>query len=79
MEESTNNAKFITGNSVSGRKKKNTSAELVESENSNINERIKCGKNCTILTGSKQDALVRKNASEAASTLIKVCNKPLLN
>ena len=36
--------------------------------NSNINEGIKCGKNCTILTRNKQDALVRKNTSEAAST-----------
>ena len=54
-------------------------AEVVESGKSNINEGIKCGKNCTILTGNKQDALVRKNASEVASTPTKVCNKPLLN
>ena len=45
------------------------------SENSNTNERIKGGKNCTILTRNKQDAPVRKTASEAAN----VCNKPLLN
>ena len=54
-------------------------AEVVESGKSNINEGIKCGKNCTILTGNKQDALVHKNASEEASTPTKVCNKPLLN
>ena len=51
----------------------------MESGNSNINEGIRCGKNCTILTGNKQDALVCKNASEAASISTKVCNKPLLN
>ena len=51
----------------------------MESGNSNINEAIKCGNNCTILAGNKQDALVRKNASEAASTPTKICNKLLLN
>ena len=51
----------------------------MESWNSNINEGIKCGKKCTILTGSKQDSLVRKNPSEGASTPTKICNKPLLN
>ena len=79
VEKSTNKAKFITDNRVSRREKKKTYAEVVESENSNTIERIKGGKNCTILTGNKQDALVRKNASEAASTPTKVCNKPLLN
>ena len=47
----------------------------MESGNRNINEGIKCGKNCTILTGNKQDALVCKNAFEAASTPTKICNK----
>ena len=51
----------------------------MESGNSSINEGIKCGKNCIILTGNKQDALVCKNASETASLSTKVCNKPLLN
>ena len=78
MEESTNKAGLITGNRVSRRKKK-TYAEVVEYGNSNINEGIKGGKNCTILTGNKQDPLVCKNASEAASTPAKICNKPLLN
>ena len=31
------------------------------------------------MSGNKQDALVHKNTSEAASTPAKVCNKPLLN
>ena len=31
------------------------------------------------LTVNKHDTLIRKNASEAANTLTKVCNKPLLN
>ena len=79
MEKSSNKAKFITDNRVSRRKKKKTYAEVVESGNSSINERIKCGKTCTILTGNKQDALVCKNASETASLSTKVCNKPLLN
>ena len=79
MEESTNKARFITDNRVSRRKKKKTYAEVVEYGNSNINEGIKCGKNCTILTGNKQDPLVCKNASEATSTPTKICNKPLLN
>ena len=51
----------------------------MESGNSNINEAIKCGKNCAVLTGNRQDALVCKNASEAASAPTKICNKPLLN
>ena len=50
----------------------------MEYGNSNINEGIKCCKNCTILTGNKQDPLVCKNASEAG-TPTKICNKPLLN
>ena len=79
MEESTNKARFITDNRISRRKKKKTYAEVVESRNSNINEGKKCGKYWTILTGNKQGALVRKNASEAASTPTKTCNKPLLN
>ena len=79
VEESTNKATFITDNPVSRRKKKKTYAEVVESGNSNIYEGIKCGKNCTIFTGNKPDAPVRKNASEAASTPIKVFNKHLLN
>ena len=79
VEESTNKARFITDNRVSRRKKKKVYAEVVESRNSNINEGIECGKNCTILTGNKQDALVHKNASEAASNPTKICNKPLLN
>ena len=79
VEQSTNKAKFITDNRVSRRKKKKTYAEVVESSNSNRNEGIKVGENCTILTENKPDALVRKNASEAASTPTKVCNKPLLN
>ena len=79
VEESTNNSGFITDNRISRRKKKKTYAEVVEYGNTNINEGIKCGKNCTILTGNKQDALVCKNASEAASTPAKICNKPLLN
>ena len=79
MEKSSNKAKFITDNRVSRRKKKKTYAEVVESGNSIINEGIKCGKSCTILTGNKQDALVCKNASETASISTKVCNKPLLN
>ena len=37
------------------------------------------GKNSTILIANKHDALVCKNASEAANTPTKVCNKPLLN
>ena len=78
MEESTNDVRFITDNHISLRKKK-TYTEVVESGNSNINEGKKCSKTCTILTGNKQDALVRKNASEAASTPTKTCNKPLLN
>ena len=79
MEESTNKAGFLTDNRVSRRKKKKTYAEVVESGNSTINEGIKCSKNCTILTGNKQDALVCKNASEAVSTPTKICNKLLLN
>ena len=79
MEESTNKASFITDNRILRRKKKKTYAEVVESGNSNINERKKCGKNCTILTGNKQDALGRKDAFEAASKPIQTCNKPLLN
>ena len=79
MEESTNKARFITDNRVSRRKKKKMYAQIVQSGNSNKNEGKECGKNCTILTGNKQDALVRKNASEAASTPTKTCNKPLLN
>ena len=79
VEESTNKTRFITDNCVWRRKKKKTYAEVVEPGNSNTNEGIKCGKNCTILTGNKQDALVRKNASEAAGTPTKICNKPLLN
>ena len=51
----------------------------MEYGNSNINEGIKSGKNCTILTGNKQDPLVCKNTSEAASTPTKICNKSLLN
>ena len=51
----------------------------MESGNSNINEGKKCDKNCTILAGNKQDALVRKSTSEAASTPTKTCNKPSLN
>ena len=51
----------------------------MESGNSNINKGIKCGKNCTILTRNKLDALIRKNASEAVSTPTKFCNKSLLN
>ena len=79
VEESTNKASFITDNRILRRKKKKTYAEVVESGNSNINERKKCGKNCTILTGNKQDALGRKDAFEAASKPIQTCNKPLLN
>ena len=51
----------------------------MESGNSNINEGIKYSKNCAVLTVNKHDALVRKNASEAANTPPKACNKPLLN
>ena len=51
----------------------------MESGNSNINEEKKCGKNCTILTGNKQDSLGRKDAFEATSAPTKTCNKPLLN
>ena len=79
VEKSSNKAKFITDNLASRRKKKKTYAEVVESGNSSINEGIKCGKNCTILTGNKQDTLVCINASETASISTKVCNKPLLN
>ena len=79
VEESTNKARFITDNRISRREKKKTYTEVVESGKSNINEGKKCRKNCTILTGNKQDALVRKNASEAASTPTKTCNKFLLN
>ena len=79
VEESTNKARFITDNRISRRKKKKTFAEVVESGNSKINEGKMCGKNCTILTGNKRDALGRKNAFEAASTPTKTCNKPLLN
>ena len=79
MEESTNKARFITDNRVSRRKKKKMYAQIVQSGNSNKNEGKECGKNCTILTGNKQDALVRKNASEAGSTPTKTRNKPLLN
>ena len=78
MEESTNKAGLITGNRVSRRKKK-TYAEVVEYGNSNINEGIECGKNCTILIRNEQDPLVCKNASEAASIPTKICYKPLLN
>ena len=45
----------------------------------NINEGKKCGKNCTILTGNKQDALGHIDAFEAATKPTKSCNKPLLN
>ena len=79
VEESTNKAGFITVNRLSRRKKKKTYAEVVQDGNSNINERIKCGKNCTILTGNKQDPLFCKNTPETASTPTKICNKPLLN
>ena len=79
MEKSSNKAKFITYYRVSRRKKKKTYAEVVEPGNSRINEGIKCGKNCTILTENKQDTLVCKNASETASISTKVCNKPFLN
>ena len=79
MEKSSNKAKFITDNRVSRRKKNKTYAEVVESVKSNINEGIKCSKNCTILTGNMQDALAFKNASEAASISIKVSDKSLLN
>ena len=79
VEESTSKARFITNNCISKRKKKKTYSEVVESGNSNINEGKKCGKNCTILTGNKQDALGRKDAFEATSTPTKTCNKPLLN
>ena len=79
VEKSSYKAKFITYNRVSRRKMKKTYAEVVESGNSSINEGIKCGKNCTILTGNKQDVLVCKNASEAASISNKVYNKSLLN
>ena len=79
VEESTNKARFITDNRISRRKRRKTYAEVVESGNSNINEAIKSGKNCTTLAENKQDALVRKNASEAASTSTKICNKLLLN
>ena len=51
----------------------------MESENSNINEGIKCNKNCTILPINKCDAIVHKNSSEAANTPTKLCNRPLLN
>ena len=78
VEESTNKARFITDNRISRRKKKKTYAEVVESGNSKINEGKMCGKNCTILTGNKRDALGHKNAFEAASTPTKTCNKPLL-
>ena len=43
-----------------------------------LNEGKKCGKNCTILTGNKQDKLGHKDAFEAASKPTKTCNKPLL-
>ena len=79
MEESTNKARFITDNRISRRNRRKTYAEVVESGNSNINEAIKSGKNCTTLAENKQDALVRKTASEAASTSTKICNKLLLN
>ena len=79
VKESTNKVRFITDNRVSRRKKKKTYAEAADSGNSNINEGITYGKNCTILAGIKKDALFCKNASEAASTPTKVCNKPLLN
>ena len=79
VEESTNKARFITDNRILRRKKKKTYAEVAESGNSNINEGKKCGKNCTIVTGNKQDALGRKDAFEAASKPTKTCNKPLLN
>ena len=79
VEESTNKARFITDNRISTRKKKKAYAEVVESGNSSINEGKKCGKNCTIHTGNKQDALGRKDAFEAASKPTKTCNKPLLN
>ena len=79
VEESTNKARFITDNRISTRKKKKAYAEVVESGNSSINEGKNCGKNCTIHTGNKQDALGRKDAFEAASKPTKTCNKPLLN
>ena len=74
--ESTNKVRFITDNDVSRRKKKKTHTEVVDSGNSNINEGKKCVKNCTKLPESKQDELVCKNSSEAASTMTKTCNKP---
>ena len=43
-----------------------------------LNEGKKCGKNCTILTGNKQDKLGHKDAFEAASKPTKTYNKPLL-
>ena len=76
MVESTNKARFITDNGASRRKKRKTHAEVVDSGNSNINEGKKCAKNCTKLPESKQDELVCKNSSEAASTMTKTCNKP---
>ena len=79
VEDSTNKAGFITVNRLSRRKKKKTYAEVVQDGNSNINERIKCDKSCTILTGNKQGPLVCKNAPETASTPTKICNKPSLN
>ena len=79
VEKSSNKAKFIIDYPVSRKKKKKTYAEVVEPGNSRINEGIKCGKNCTILTENKQGALVCKNASETTSISTKVCNKPLLN
>ena len=79
VEESTNKAKLITDNRILRRKKEKTYVEVVEYGNSNINQGKKCGKNCAILTGNKQDALGRKDAFEAASKPTKTCNKPLLN
>ena len=67
MEESTNKAKLITDNCISKIKKKKTYAEAVDSGNSNINEGIKCGKNCTVLTVNKHDALVPEAAIKRCS------------
>ena len=80
VEKSSYKAKFITYDRASRRKMKKTYAEVVESGNSSINEGIKCGKNCTILTGNKfKMNKFCKNASEAASISNKVYNKSLLN
>ena len=61
------------------KKKEESYGEVAESGNNNINEGIKFGKNCTVLTVNKHDVLVGKNSSEAANTPTKICDKPLLN